>query len=159
MTKEDAFNAATFAFTSRRGLFGAVAKAIGTEQALALDGQLNDLMGAEQGKMIAAQAGAEQVDAQTAYALLENVMTTIGMSPTVTESSSQKVTFDAGPCPIYQAGLAMGLSPAEIEASCRSGAIRFMDAAAKQLNPGLSYTLEAFRSGPQSGCIEQIAFD
>jgi hypothetical protein len=159
MTKEDAFNAATFAFTSRSGLFGAVAKAMGMEQALALDSQVNDLMGAEQGKMIAAQAGVEQVDAQTAYALLENVMTTLGMSPTVTETSPQKVTFDAGPCPIYEAGLAMGMSPAEIEATCRSGAIVFMNAAAKQLNPDLSYILQSFRSRPEGGCIEQVAFD
>jgi hypothetical protein len=105
------------------------------------------------------QAGVEQVDAQTAYALLESVMTTFGMDPTVTETSPQKVTFNTGPCPIYQAGLAMGMSPAEIEASCRSDAIVFMNAAAKQLNPDLTYSLQAFRANPEEGCIEQIAFD
>jgi hypothetical protein len=156
---EDAFNAATFAFATYDGFANAVAEAMGTEQALALQAQVDEFMGAEQGKLIAVQAGVEQVDAQTAYALLENVVATIGMSPTVIEASSEKVTFDAGPCPLYEAALAVGMDPAQIEASCRSGAIRFMNAAAKQLNPGLSYTLEAFRSGPQRGCIEQIAFD
>jgi len=157
MINENAFNAATFAFASYHGFFGAVAKAVGMEQTLALQGQADEFMGAEQGKMIKEQAGVEQVDAQTAHALLETVITTLGMSSRVMEASPQKVVLDAGRCPIYEAGLAVGMKPAEIEASCRSGAIRFMNAAAQQLNPDLSYELLTFRSGPEDSCIEQVA--
>ncbi|HUT17791.1 MAG TPA: hypothetical protein VM366_01425 [Anaerolineae bacterium] len=158
MTKEDAFNAATFAFASYDGFFGAVAKAMGMEQALALQGQADEVMGAMQGKMIKEQAGVDQVDAQTAHALLENIIATLGMSSEVIEASPQKVVLDAGRCPIYEAGLAVGMEPAQIEAMCRAGPIKFMNAAAQQLNPDLSYSLQTFRSAPEEGCIEQIAF-
>jgi len=156
MTKEDAFNAATFAFASYDGFFGTVAEAIGMEQTLALQSQADEVMGAAQGKMIKEQAGVDQVDAQTAHALLENILATLGMSSEVIEASPQKVVLKAGRCPIYEAGLAIGMEPAQIEAMCRAGPIKFMSAAAQQLNPDLSYSLQAFRSVPEEGCIEQI---
>jgi hypothetical protein len=157
MTKDDAFNAATFAFASYNGFLGAVAKAIGMEQTLALQGQVDEFMGTEQGKMIKEQAGVDEANVQTAHALLENILTTIGTSSELIEASPQKVVLKVSRCPIYEAGLVVGMDPAQIEASCRSGALRFMDAAAKQLNPDLTYSLETFRSGPEEGCIEQIA--
>ena len=55
-----------------------------------------------------------------------------GMSPEVVETSPQKVIFKAGNCPLYEAVRALGWDHEAIEANCRAGAIRLMDAAAKQ---------------------------
>ena len=156
MTKEDAFNACVFIYAAHDAFFGAVAQEVGMERALALHSAAVEPGGAAQGKILKEQAGVDQVDAETAQVLLENILKTIGMSSEVLESSSQKVVIKAGRCPLYEAGLAIGLDGATIEALCRAGAIRFMDAATKQLNPNLSYQLQTFRSGPDDSCVEEI---
>jgi hypothetical protein len=156
MIQEQAFNAATFAFASYKALLGTLAQQFGAEEALGLQAQANEMTGAVQGKTIREQAGVGDVDAQTASALLEHVLTTIGMSAETIEASPEKVVTRASRCPIYEAGLALGMEPAEIEAQCRTGAIVFMNAAAKQLNPGLRYELASFRSSAEEGCVEQI---
>ncbi len=44
----------------------------------------------------------------------------------------------------------------DIENICRASAIGFMDAAAKQLNPKLSYQLQKFRSNADDYCEEAV---
>jgi len=53
----------------------------------------------------------------------------------------------------------MGIDHAAIEQMCRNGPGRFMDTAAKQLNPGLSYRLKKFKSGPDDTCEEEMVLE
>jgi len=46
-----------------------------------------------------------------------------------------------------------------IEAGCKAGAITFMDSAAKQLNPNLSYRLAKFRSSADDCCEESLVLE
>jgi hypothetical protein len=156
MTKEDAFNAYQFAEVAYDAFFGTVVQEIGMEKALALHSAAIEPMGATQGAMIKQQAGVDQVDAASAHTLLESILETIGMSSEVVESTPERVVLKPGRCPIYEAGLAVGLDGATIEAMCRDGPIKFMAAAAKQLNPNLEYRLQTFRSGSQDSCVEEM---
>jgi len=69
MAVEDTFNGAKAGLTMLHAYTNTVAQAIGMEQALALDTKTCEAMGAAQGKMIKAQAGIEEFDAQAAHQL------------------------------------------------------------------------------------------
>lgn len=73
----------------------------------------------------------------------------------IVEESPQKVVAKYSNCPIYEAAQQMGIDHATIEHMCRSGPGRFMDVAAKQLNPGLKYQLK-FRPTPDDTCKEKL---
>ena len=72
------------------------------------------------------------------------------------EESPKRVVFKSGKCPIYEAAQMVGLDAKTIEAMCRAGSLKFMDTAAKQLNPNLNYQIRKFRSGPDDFCEEEI---
>jgi hypothetical protein len=50
----------------------------------------------------------------------------------------------------------LGMDNESIEAVCRAGALRYMDAMVKQWNPNLSYRLREFRSSADGHCIEEV---
>ena len=156
MTKEEAFNAAQFAYAAYDAFFDAVAQQVGREQALVIQTNALQALGAAQGQMIQAQAGMEVADAEAAYALLSAAIGIIGFETELVESSPDKVVFKPGRCPICEAAQAMGWDHETREAGCRSGSIPFMDAAVKQLNPNLSYRLAKFTSGSDDSCLEEI---
>ena len=157
MAKEEAFNAARFAFASYDAMFAAVASQLGLENARALESAALAPLGAAQGQMIRQQIGGSDVDAQTAYSVLQkSVLETLGISAEMKEASPQKVVFEVGRCPIYESGRMLGLDHAIIEGNCQASSICMMDAMTKQLNPKLSYRLRTFRSESGAGCIEEI---
>ena len=156
MTKEEAFSAAQFAYAAYDAFFDAVAQQVGREQAMAIQNQAMLALGAAQGQMIKAQAGIEVKDAATAYAVISNAIGIIGIETELVESSPGRVVFKPGRCPLCEAAQSLGWNDETREAGCRSGAIPFMDAAVKQLNPDLSYRLIGFGSGQGDSCLEEI---
>jgi hypothetical protein len=156
MAIEDVFNGARSAFTFYFAYLNTVAQEIGMERALALHTKMCEAMGAMQGKMMKEQAGIEEFDAKTAYSLTKSVPESIGISMEVLEESPQKVVIKTGKCPIYEAAQMLGLDAKTIETVCRAGALRFMDTAAKQLNPNLSHQLRKLRTAADDFCEEEI---
>ena len=127
------------------------------ERALALITKTDEALGAKTGKMIKEQAGAEELDAKAAASLARNAIEeSYGISSEVIEESPQKVVFNLGKCPIYEAAQEVGLDAETIEALCRAGGLRLMDTTVKQLNPNLSYQLIKFRSAADNFCEEEI---
>jgi hypothetical protein len=59
-------------------------------------------------------------------------------------------------CPVYEAGLSLGMDAKTIEVGCRASSIHYMDAITKQLNPNLSYQLTKFRSAADGYCEEVV---
>lgn len=157
MAVEDIFTGAQSALTFLNAYINTVAQEIGMERALAVDTQVCEAMGVAQGQMIKEQAGIEEFDAQAAGQVLSKAIEQgFGIVSEPIEESPERMVLKVGRCPVYEAGLAVGMDPEAIEASCRGGAMRFMDAMAKELNPNLSYQLTKFRSGADEPCEETI---
>ncbi len=157
MEIEDTFNGAKNAFTDFFAYFNTVAQEIGMERALALRTKMVESAGADWGKMIKEQYGVEEFDAREAAALIWNSnKESFGISSEVVEESTQKVVFEVGRCPLYEAAIMVGLDAETIEAMCRAGALRSMDRRVKQLNPNLNFKLRKFRSAADDFCEEEI---
>ena len=160
MTVEDTFNGAKSGLTFLHAYFNAVAGEIGMEQALALDTKTCQALGTAQGMMIKEQAGTEEVDVKTAEKMLSAMIEEgFGIAPEVVEENPNKITCKVGKCPVYEAAEMLGMDNKVIEAGCRAGAITFMDSAAKQLNPNLSYKLIKFRSSIDDFCEEAVVLE
>lgn len=156
MSMEDTFNGAMNAHTGYFAYFNAVAQEIGIKRALALLANVNEELGATQGKMMKEQSDIEEFDAQTALSLLKTFPEGSGVSVEVIEESPQKVVLRAGRCPAYEAAQMMGLSAETIEATCRNGGERLLDILLKQLNPNLSLQLMKFRESADDFCESKI---
>jgi len=156
MAIEDTFNGAKNAFTLFFAYLNTVAQEIGMERALALNTKMWEAMGAARGKMMKEQSDIKEFDARAAHSLTKSVPENIGISMEVLEESPQRVVTKTGKCPLYEACQVVGLDAKTIEARCRTGSVRFMDAAVKQLNPNLNYRLRKHRSGPDDFCEEEI---
>lgn len=157
MAVQDTFNGAKAGLTLLNAYTGAVAQAIGMEQATALLTMTCESLGAAQGKMMKEQAGIDECDAKTAQLMLMNAIEQgFGIQSEVIEETPQRVVVKVGRCSDYESAQAVGMDAEAIEAACRACSIRFVEAMAKQLNPNLSYQLVKFRSAPDDCCEEAI---
>ena len=160
MSSEGIFNGAKTGFTCMYAYIGTVAEELGMEKALDLDNKACQMLGAAQGKMIKEQVGNEEIDSRGAAELLGKLIEEgFGILSEVTEESPQKTVRKLGRCPIYEGAQAIGFDNQAIEATCRAGSLQFMDAAAKQLNPKLSYQLTKFRSSADDSCEETVVLE
>ena len=106
------------------------------------------------------QLGIEgDVDIKTAHQVVEQVIKVIGIDTEVIESSPNKITMKVSACPVFNAGAAIGMDPAIIEEGCQAGAMAFMTAIVKQLNPNMSIRLAKFRESPDKCCLEEIVLE
>jgi hypothetical protein len=157
MAVEDTFTGAKTGLTLLFAYLNTAAQEIGMERAIAVNTRMCEAMGAAQGKMAKAQAGVEEYDVKAAYQVLMSAIEQgFGILSKPTEESPQKCVFEVDRCPVYEAAQALGMDAETIEATCRVGAIRFMDTMAKELNPALSYQLTKFRSAADDFCTEAI---
>ena len=72
------------------------------------------------------------------------------------EQTAKTVSYKLAKCPYYEAGRMAGLDGKSIESLCRAGALRYVDAALKQLNPKLCWELRKMRSSADDSCEEVI---
>jgi hypothetical protein len=156
MGTEDTLNGATAAMTLFNAYMGTVAEEIGMERAGNMFTKMCENMGTMQGKMMKEQAGAEEIDAKTAWSLVKNVPENLGITSEVVEESPQEVVVRLGKCPVYSGAEMVGFDAETIEAMCRTGSARLMDTVVKQLNPNLSHQLRKFRSSADDFCEEAI---
>ncbi len=160
MTVKDTFNGAKSGMLFMQAYLSSVAGEIGMEKALALDSKTCQFLGTAQGQMIKEQAGVEEADLKTAENMISSMVEEgFGITSEVVESSSNAITCKMGRCPVYEAGEMLGMENEAIEAGCKSGAITFMDSAAKQLNPNLSYKLTRFRTSADDCCEESLVLE
>jgi hypothetical protein len=160
MTVTHTFNGAKNGFTFLFAYLNMVAQDIGMERAMALDANMCEAMGAAWGQSIKAQAGIEEADARAAVSLARAFLSeAIGISTEVAEEGTETVMLRVGRCPLYEAAQVLGMDNTAIEALCRTGAIRYMDAMVKQFNPDLDYELGQFRLSADAPCVETIAVE
>lgn len=157
MATTDTLRGATNAFTFVFAYINTVGQEIGMEKAIALDAEMCAMMGAAQGQAIKAQAGLDEIGLETAAALADaSIEEGLGIVSEVIEKSAQRIVSRVDRCPLYEAAQMLGMDNATIEAMCRAGALRYMDAMVKQWNPNLSYRLREFRSSADGHCIEEV---
>ena len=160
MTIKNTFNGAKSGLTFLHAYLNSVADEIGMEQSLALDAKTCQALGTAQGMMIKAQAGVEEVDIKTGEKMLSALIEeSFGIISEVADESPNEISCKVGRCPVYESAEMIGMDNKAIEASCRAGAITFMDSVAKQLNPKLSYKLTKFRSSADDCCEESVVMD
>jgi hypothetical protein len=157
MTSAETLNGAKNAFTFFDAYLSVVAEEIGMERAVALDTKMCEMMGAAQGKAISDETGMGEVDLATAASLAaRSIDEGLGISSKVIEASTRQITFAIGRCPLYEAAEALGTESAAIEATCRAGALRYMDSMVKQWNPRITYRLREFRPSAGGHCVEEV---
>ena len=155
MASGDTFSGAKNAFTYMFAYLNTVGEDTGMNRALALYTKTCEAMGAAQGMAIREQSGIEAISLQAATPLIDRFLEDgLGITSQALEEDAQKRLFKVGRCPLYEAAEALGMDNASIEALCHSGALRFMDTLAKQLNPAFSYQLREFRSSAEDSCME-----
>ena len=157
MAVQDTFNGAMSGLIFMRAYANMVAQKVGAKQAIALETELSETMGAMQGMMIKEQMDSEEIGLLEAnQVLMKQIETGYGILSEVVVESSNKITCKAGRCPVFEAAQLLGMDVKDIETSCRASSIKFMDAMVKQLNPNLSYQLTKFRSTADESCEESI---
>ena len=157
MATADTFTGAKSAFTFLFAYLNTVGQEIGMERALALDTKMCEAMGAAQGMAMKEQSGMEEIGLDDVTALNERFLGDgLGITSQLIEEDAQKRLFKVGRCPLYEAAAELGMDHASIEATCRAGALRFMDAMVKQMNPALSYQLQEFRASAEGSCMEAM---
>ena len=157
MAVQDTFNGAMSGLIFMRAYANLVAEKVGAEQALSLETELSETMGAMQGMMIKEQMDNEEISLSEAnQVLMKQIETGYGILSEVVDESSNKITCKAGRCPVFEAAQLLGMDVKDIETSCRASSIKFMDAMVKQLNPNFSYQLTKFRSTADESCEESL---
>ena len=156
MANEDVFGGAKLMITFWFAYQNAVAQAVGTERAIALQTKTSESIGARQGKMLKEQSGIKEFDAKTALPLIKNLKGSIGMRYEIVEESPQRVVIRNMTCPYYEAALTLGMDAKAIETCCRTGPMRIADSIVKPLNPKLNINVRKFRSNQSDFCDEEV---
>jgi hypothetical protein len=156
MAIEDVFNGAKTAMMLFDAYLNTVAQEIGMERALALQTKMGEQMGTLQAMMMKEQSGIKQFDAKVAWSLIRTIPDSLGVSIEVVEESPRRVVVKCGRCSIYEAAQMLGMDAKTIEAGCRAGPEKVMNAAAKELNPKLNFRVTKFRSTPDDFCQEEV---
>jgi hypothetical protein len=157
MASADTFEGAKNGLIFLFAYLNTVGQDVGMERAIALNTKMCETLGTAQGKAIRAQVGIEEFDAAVAASLARrSIEEALGISSEATQENAQETLYKVGRCPVYEAARALGMEGAAIEASCRAGAIRYMDMMVKQFDPRLSGQLREFRSSAEDSCVEAI---
>ena len=156
MATNEVYAAAKAAFTFHNSYLKAVGEEIGMSKAIALQSRMCEAVGTMQGKIMREQAGGQDCDAKTAYAIVKAIPETLGILGEVIEEDSKTVRFECGKCSVYAGAMEAGIDERTRETICRDCSVKYMDSMVKQLNPRLSFRLAKFRSSPDDICIEEI---
>jgi len=157
MAIEDAFNAASTAFSMFGVFFGAVAKEIGQQKANSLLSESLGNFGASAGKASKEQMGIKELDVKTTSSFIKAMYEGLGVSVTIQESP-RKLSFRNRKCSVYKGLKNAGYRDEDIEDFCRKGPAMMMDALFKQLDPTVTYMFTKFRRSPDDVCEEEVLF-
>ena len=116
------FSGAKNALVLHRAFVNEVAQEIGMDHAISLEAKVTKAINAKQGKIMREQAGSQEIDAKTAYLMTSKAIEgSFGFSWDLKEESPQRIAFNVGRCPIYEACQEVGMNAESIEALCRAG--------------------------------------
>jgi hypothetical protein len=160
MDTDDASHPALKDFNLLNAYLGRIGRYQGMGKALALDAEILTALGAAEGKSVKERTGLDEVDIHTAReVLVQDLEDTLGIQVEITRETPVQVSFRIRRCPIYESARALGMEGSTIEAICRAGAVGYMNAMARQLNPKLRFRLERFRSDDGEPCQGTIRLD
>lgn len=157
MVSQETFNGVVAGMTIQMAFFNTVAARLGIDETLTLLKETCNALGGMQGQMAKQQAGPQQIDAAAALPLsAKGVFDPFGVTYEVVKSSPDEVVTRMTGCPIYAAGLMLGLDHKAIEGFCRNGSLNFNNSFVKNLNRDLTFELRKFRASPDDFCEEAI---
>ena len=134
---------------------------LGPERAIdILHGSMEEF-GGVCGRSLLERIGAVEgpIDAQMAFPLLATVTEAVGTDASAVDVSPTQVTYQVGMCSSYRAAKPLDGRMTFWPHSAAPGQVCAMDAAAKELNPRLSVTIERFRTTADEPCVERIVLE
>lgn len=157
MAQDDKVVGARNAFSLYFAFMSDVAGEIGLERAVALSDARDESAGAQRGRMIKQEMGVAEFDIKAAAkAAGASILDDFGITSKVIDETQKSVVVRCGRCPVFEGASMAGFDNQNIETQCCAGAIRYMDALVKELNPDLSYELRKFRTSAEDFCEEAI---
>jgi len=154
---EDAFNAASTAFSMLGVFFDAVVREMGKQKANSLLSESLGNFGVSAGKASKEQMDIKELDVKTTSSFIKAMYEGLGVSVAI-QASPRKLLFRNGKCPVHKGLKNAGYRDEDIEDFCRKGLGVMMEALFKQLDPTVTYTFTRFRRSPDDVCEEEVAF-
>ena len=157
MSREEIYEATKRVYALYGAFFGAVAREVGNERALALHAQAHEEQGLASGDMLKQKIG-ERPDIETLGAVLRASNLSIGIDSQLAAANSSSALFCNWQCPMYDGYRMGGLDDETAEALCQRGAAAKLGTMLKQLDPDIVYHLKRYRSKPDDTCEEEIGY-
>ena len=120
MSREEIYEAAKRVYALYGAFFGAVAREVGMERALALHAQAHEEQGLASGKLLKQKLG-ERPDFGALGAVLRASNLSIGIDCELTAADSSSALFSNSQCPMYDGYRMGGLDDETAEALCQEG--------------------------------------
>jgi hypothetical protein len=155
MSREEIYEATKRVYALYGAFFGAVAREVGAERALALHAQAHEEQGLASGKLLKQKLG-ERPDIETLGSVLRASNLSIGIDSQLTAADSSSALFSNSQCPMYDGYRMGGLDDKTAEALCQRGAAAKLGTMLTQLDPSIAYHLKHYRSRPDGPCEEEI---
>jgi hypothetical protein len=161
VSRYDRFHGAAAGFMTLYSVLSVLVQELGPERAIDILRGAMEEFGGVCGRSLLGRAGTVEapIDAQMAFPLLATVTEAVGTDATAVDVSPTEVTYQVGMCSSYRAAKSLGWSDDLLAAFCRAGQVCAMNAAAKELNPRLSVTIERFRTTADEPCVERIVLE
>ena len=161
MSRYDRFHGAAAGFMTLYSVLSVLVQELGPERAIDVLHRSMEEFGAVCGRSQLERTGAVEgpIDAQMAFPLLAAVTEAVGTDTSAVDVSPTEVIYQVGVCSSYRAAKHLGWSDDLLAAFCRAGQVCIMDAAAKELNPRLSVTIDRFRTTADEPCVERIVLE
>jgi hypothetical protein len=157
MAQDDKLVGARNAFSLYFAFMSDVAGEIGLQRAVDLSDARDELTGTQRGRMIKQETGTAEFDIKAAAkATRDSIYQDFGITSKVVDETPKSVVVQCGRCPVYEGASMAGFDHDSIGTQCCAGAIRYVDALVKELNPDLSYELRKFRTSGEGFCEEAI---
>ena len=155
MSREEIYEATKRVYALYGAFFGAVAREVGAERALALHAQAHEEQGLASGKLLKQKLGVRP-DIETLGSVLRASNLSIGIDSQLTAADSSSALFSNLQCPMYDGYRMGGLDDETAEALCQRGAAAKLGTMLTQLDPSIAYHLKHYRSRPDGPCEEEI---
>jgi len=157
MSREEVYEATKRIYALYGAFFGAVARELGTERALALQAQAHEEQGLASGKLFKQKLG-ERPDIGALGAVLRASNLSIGIDCELAAADSSSALFSNAQCPMYDGCRMGGLDDEIAEALCQRGAAAKLGTMLTKLEPSIAYHLRHYRAQPDEPCEEEIGY-
>jgi hypothetical protein len=157
MSREEIYEATKRVYALYGAFFGAVAREVGAERALALHAQAHEEQGLASGKLLKQKLG-ERPDIGALGAVLRASNLSIGIDCELAAADASSALFSNSQCPMYDGYRMGGLDDETAEALCQSGAAAKLGTMLTQLDPSIAYHLRHYRAQPDEPCEEEIGY-